>query len=465
MRCRNSGIRRALKPNSVGEFRKAQGEQLCVFFCTQRIASLSVETAAKNRFIEGYGGHLRRLGNARLRENRVQNPNGERLIRYLTAGESHGTALVGIVEGVPAGLEISSAYINRQLWRRQQGYGRGGRMRLESDKVEIISGVRFGKTLGSPIAFLIHNKDSQNWLEKMAVEGDSKGIEKVMIPRPGHADYVGVIKYSYDDIRSVIERASARETAMRVACCTIARKFLEECGIFIGSHVLAIGRASVINRTRVDRLIAKYTKASCGAYKVTEAADKSDVRILDGSIEKKAMSEIRNAKKAGDTLGGIFEVLVTGLPVGLGSYVQYDRKLDGQLAQALMSIHAVKGVEIGDGFDNARKPGSQVHDPFTLRGGEVGRKSNRAAGLEGGVTNGQTLVLHAAMKPISTLAHPLKSVDLKTGKIVDARYERSDVCAVPACSVIGESVVAPILANAFLEKFGGDSMKEIKSRY
>ncbi len=387
------------------------------------------------------------------------------MIRYYTAGESHGKALVGIVEGIPAGLSLTAEYINHQLKRRQQGYGRGGRMKLESDHVEILSGVRFGLTLGSPIALVISNKDSQNWLERMAVEPGGKGVEKITVPRPGHGDFVGYMKYRFDDVRNAIERASARETAMRVACCTVARKFLEQFGMFIGSHVLSIGQAALRDSSRVNTLIAKYVKASCGAYKVTEEADKSQVRMLDKKTETRAVAEIRKAKKMGDTLGGVFEVLGTGFPIGLGSYAHYDRKLDGQLAQAVMSIHAVKGVEIGNGFANARQYGSMVHDAFTLLKGKIGRKTNRAGGLEGGVTNGEMLILHAAMKPISTLAHPLKSVDLKTMKIVDARYERSDFCAVPACSVIGEAVIAPVLANAFLEKFGGDSVKEIKERY
>ena len=387
------------------------------------------------------------------------------MIRYLTSGESHGQALVGILEGVPAGLPISSEYINHQLWRRQQGYGRGGRMKIESDKVEILSGVRFGKTLGSPIALVIRNKDWRNWTDRMAVESDGKRIEKISIPRPGHADYVGVVKYGFDDIRNVIERSSARETAMRVACCTIVRKLLEDLGIFIGSHVLSIGAAEVVNRSSIDRLINKYTKANCGAYKVTEEADKSQVRILDKRVEAKAIEAIRKSKKRGDTLGGIFEVIVTGAPIGLGSYVQYDRKLDGQLAQAVMSIHAVKGVEIGDGFANARKYGSEVHDEFTVKGGAIGRKTDRAGGLEAGVTNGEMITIHGAMKPISTLANPLQSVDLSKKKSVKARYERSDVCAVPACSVIAEAVIAPVLANAFMEKYGGDSIKEMKGRY
>ena len=387
------------------------------------------------------------------------------MIRYLTAGESHGQALVGVVEGVPAGVTISAEYINHQLRRRQQGYGRGGRMKIESDSVEILSGIRFGKTHGSPISLLIRNRDSQSWSDKMAVAGDGRNVEKVSIPRPGHVDYAGSVKYGFDDIRNTIERGSARETAMRVACCTIARKLLEDVGIFIGSHVLSIGNVKVTNRARIDSLIGRLTRASCGAYKTTEEADKSDVRILDATVARRAMALIKRTKKLGDTLGGVFEVIVTGVPIGLGSYVHYDRKLDGLLAQALMSVHAVKGVEIGSGFAIAEEPGSSVHDAFGIRRGKVVRTGNKAGGLEGGVTNGQIIVLHAAMKPISTLANPLKSVDLKSMTAVDARYERSDVCAVPACSVIAEAVIAPVLANALLEKFGGDSMREIQSRY
>jgi chorismate synthase len=388
------------------------------------------------------------------------------MIRYLTAGESHGKALVGILEGMPAGVQIFAEYINHQLWRRQQGYGRGGRMKIETDKVEILSGVRFGKTIGSPIALMIPNKDWKNWTERMSIDGDGTAIEKITIPRPGHADYSGAVKYGFDDLRNVIDRASARETAMRVALCTIIRKFLEDNGIFIGSHVLSIGSAVMKNRTKIDQKISKLISTEpCTAYKVAEEADKSVVRMLDKSTEIKAITEIKKVKKAGDTLGGIFEVIVTGVPIGLGSYVQYDRKLDSQFAQALMSIQAVKGVEIGDGFANAIKFGSQVHDEFTLKNDKIIRITNRAGGLEGSVTNGEIIVIRAAMKPIATLAKPLKAVDLATNKLVESRYERSDVCAVPAASVIGEAVIAPVLANAFLEKFGGDSMEEIKKSY
>ena len=383
------------------------------------------------------------------------------MIRYLTAGESHGKALVGIVEGMPAGVEISSAYINHQLWRRQQGYGRGGRMKIETDTVEILSGVRFGKTIGSPIALVIQNRDWRNWTEKMAVEGNGAGIEKITVPRPGHADYAGAKKYGFDDIRNVIDRSSARETAMRVACCTIARKMLEECGIFIGSHVLSIGSVAIKDRKKIDKFILRCAE---NASMVSKEADGSDVRILDRSIEAKAITAIKKSKKSGDTLGGVFEIIVSGAPVGLGSYVQYDRKLDGLLAQALMSIQAIKGVEIGEGFANASKFGSAVHDEFMLKNRTIIRKTNRAGGMEGSMTNGEMIVLHAAMKPIATLVKPLQAVDLKTKKIVQSRYERSDVCAVPAASVIGEAVLAPVLANALLEKFGGDSLKELSNR-
>lgn len=386
------------------------------------------------------------------------------MIRYTTSGESHGQALVGIVEGIPAGLPLSSEYINHHLWRRQQGYGRGGRMRIESDKVEILSGVRFGKTLGSPIALVIRNKDWTNWVLRMAVEQDGRGIEKITLPRPGHADYVGSVKYGFDDMRNVIDRASARETAMRVACCSIARKMLEVFGISIGSHVLSIGNIEIANKKNLQQLISSMLVKG-NAWTIAAKADGSEVRILQKSTEQKAIAAIKASKKKGDTLGGIFEVLVSGLPVGLGSYVHYDRKLDGQLAQAIMSIHAIKGVEIGDGFENSRKYGSEVHDEIIMKRGRIVRPTNRAGGLEGGVTNGEPIILRGAMKPISTLANPLRTVDIISKRTQRSRYERSDVCAVPAAAVIGEAVIAPVLANAFLEKFGGDSISEIKKRY
>ncbi len=389
------------------------------------------------------------------------------MIRILTAGESHGQALVGIIEGIPAGLEISAEYINFHLKRRQMGYGRGGRMKIESDKVEIISGVRFGKTIGGPIALMIKNKDWENWKTKMSVEkiAESEEIEKITIPRPGHADFAGYFKYGFDDIRNVIERASARETAIRVACSSVARKLLEELGIFIGSHVIQIGYAGFENREKIDRKIQKLIHKPRGALEISLLADKSEVRCIDRAIETEMKNVIKEAMKNGDTVGGIFEVIVTGLPVGLGSYVQWDRRLDGLLAQAIMSIQAVKGVEIGSAFENAKKFGSEVHDEIFVKNGKIYRKTNRAGGLEGGMTNGQPIVLRAAMKPIATVVKGLSSVDLKALKPIKSRYERSDFCAVPSASVIAESVIAPVIANAILEKFGGDNLRELKKNF
>ncbi len=387
------------------------------------------------------------------------------MLRILTAGESHGQALIGIVEGVPSGLEIDPDYINFHLKRRQMGYGRGGRMKIEDDKVEILSGVRFGKTIGSPIALMIKNKDWENWKLKMSIEEVAEQVEKITIPRPGHADLVGYFKYGFDDIRNVIERASARETAIRVACCSIARKLLEELGIFIGSHVVQIGYAGFDDRRKLDKRIQKFIHKPRGALELSLEADKSEVRCIDKEVEKRMIEVIKEAKRNGDTVGGIFEVIVTGLPIGLGSYVHWDRRLDGLLAQAVMSIQAIKGVEIGPAFENAGKFGSEVHDEIFIKNGKIYRKTNRAGGLEGGVTNGQPIVLRAAMKPISTVAKGLSSVDLETGKTTRSRYERSDFCAVPSASVIAEAVIAPVIANSILEKFGGDSLKELKRNY
>ena len=387
------------------------------------------------------------------------------MLRLLTAGESHGRGLVGIIEGVPSNLELTAEYINHQLHRRQQGYGRGGRMKIETDKVEILTGVRHGRTLGSPISFVIWNSDFQNWGEKMAAAPVNSKIEKIGIARPGHADMVGKYKYGFDDIRNVIERSSARETAMRVALSAVARKLISELGITIGAHVFSIGNAGFKDREALDPLLVKLIAGTKGAEEIADATDNSEVRCLDEAIGEKMVQQIRRAKKLGDTLGGVVEVFITGLPIGLGSYVEFDRKLDGQLAQALMSIHAIKGVEIGEGFRNAAKFGSEVHDEMLLKNGRIVRPTNRAGGLEGGVTNGQTLWLRAAMKPISTLMKPLRSIDLSKMEQVEARRERSDFCAVPAAAVVAENVVAPVLANAVLEKFGGDSMRELKSRY
>ena len=387
------------------------------------------------------------------------------MLRLLTAGESHGRSLVGIIEGVPSNMDLDAGYIGRQLFRRQQGYGRGGRMKIETDRVEILTGVRHGKTMGSPISLVIWNRDFENWGEKMAVETLSKEIEKVVIPRPGHADLVGKYKYSFDDIRNVIERSSARETAMRVALSAVARKFLRELKIRIGSHVFSIGSAGYKDREALDPILLKMLGMKNCAEAISDEADKSEVRCLDRHIADKMVQQIKRAKKLGDTLGGIIEVYVTGLPIGLGSYVEFDRKLDGQLAQAVMSIHAIKGVEIGEGFKNATKFGSEVHDEILLKNKKIVRPTNRAGGLEGGVTNGQPLWVRAAMKPISTLMKPLRSIDLSKMKPVEARRERSDFCAVPAAAVVAENVVAPVLADAVLEKFGGDSIGEVKERF
>lgn len=338
-------------------------------------------------------------------------------------------------------------------------------MKIETDKVEILSGVRHGKTLGSPISLVIWNRDFENWGEKMSVEPVKTAIEKVVVPRPGHADLVGRYKYGHEDIRNVIERASARETAMRVALSSIARKLLAEFNVRIGGHVFSIGSAAYKNRETLDSQLSKMIKSKLGAEEISLASDRSEVRCLDEKIADKMIQQIKRAKKLGNTLGGVVEVFASGLPIGLGSYVEFDRKLDGQLAQAVMSIHAIKGVEIGEGFANATKFGSDVHDEIILRNKKIIRPTNRAGGLEGGVTNGQLLWIRAAMKPISTLMMPLRSVDLSSMKPVEARRERSDFCAVPAAAVVAENIVAPVLANAVLEKFGGDNMEEVKDRY
>jgi chorismate synthase len=386
-------------------------------------------------------------------------------LRYFTAGESHGQALVGILEGMPAGLEIDEDYIAVQLHRRQQGYGRGGRMRIEKDRAKILSGVRFGKTLGSPISLLIENLDWKNWQEKMAVapSAHSTDIPKVEIPRPGHADLAGAIKYGFDDIRNVLERASARETTTRVALGSIARKFLENFGIVIGSHVLQLhevrSRFSLIDFGKPDGSF------DFPANELNMRADASPVRCLDAEVEKEMMARIDAAKEKRDTVGGIFEVAAFNVPVGLGSYVHWDRRLDARIAAAMLSIQAMKGVEIGDGFGGTTRWGSEVHDRIyhnTERG--YHRSSNNAGGLEGGVTNGQPLVVRVAMKPISTLMQPLDSVNIRSQEATPAHIERSDVCALPAAGVIGEAMLALVLADAVLEKFGGDSMEEIRGR-
>lgn len=374
------------------------------------------------------------------------------MFRFLTGGESHGLALVTVIDGVPANVPLKAADINVELKRRQQGYGRGGRMAIEHDEVTIVSGIRGGLTLGSPISLLINNKDWPNWQEVMAVESEPPAGGKLTRPRPGHADLAGILKYGFGDIRNVLERASARETAARVAVGAVAKRFLAEFGIEVSSAVVAIGD----NRT----------KKSIEEPKDNRKADESPVRCLDKETEKGMMAAIDEAGATGETLGGVFEVTVFGVPVGLGSYTHWDRRLDGALARALMSIPAVKGVEIGDGFDLAVRPGSKAHDEIAYskdRG--FFRSTNRSGGLEAGMTNGSVISLRAAMKPIPTLGKPLMTVDVMTKEPAEAISERSDVCAVPAASVIGESVVAIEIAGAMLEKFGGDSLEETIRNY
>jgi chorismate synthase len=381
---------------------------------------------------------------------------------FRTAGESHGRGLIAIVEGVPAGLPLSAERdINPELRRRQGGYGRGGRMKIEQDAVEFIAGVRLGETLGAPIAMLVWNRDWENWQTAMsyaAPDGaDEKALRRVYLPRPGHADLVGVLKYDRADARDVLERASARETTSRVAAGAIAKRLLAEFDISVGSHVVMLGGIEA----RVPEELPE---------NLNEAADASVVRTLDPDAEAKMIEAIDAARAEGDTLGGCFEVVVRGLPVGLGSHVSADRKLDGRIAGALMSIQAMKGVEIGLGFEAARRRGSAVHDeiesdPALRRTGGYRRLRNSAGGLEGGITTGAPLVARVAMKPLSTLMRPLRSVDLRTGDRADAVRERSDVVALPAAGVVGEAMVAIVLADAMLEKFGGDSLSEMKRNF
>jgi chorismate synthase len=379
---------------------------------------------------------------------------------FRTAGESHGRGLVCIVEGVPSGLSLSvERDIDPELRRRQGGYGRGARMKIEQDRAEPIAGLRFGETLGSPLALLIWNRDWQNWQTAMAAEPPAADVEeaqlrRVHLPRPGHADLVGVLKYDRDDARDILERASARETTARVAAGAVARRLLAEFGITIGSHITSLGG---IEATVPDPL----------PYDIDAVSDASPVRTLDPDAERRIIELIDSAKVEGDTLGGCFEVVARGLPVGLGSHIAWDRKLDGRIAQAMMSIQAMKGVEIGMGFEAARRPGSQVHDEIerdasSRNTGGFRRLRNSAGGLEGGITTGEPLVVRVAMKPLSTLMRPLRSVDLRTGDRAEAIRERSDVVALAAAGVVGEAMLAIVLADALLEKFGGDSIAEVR---
>jgi chorismate synthase len=413
-------------------------------------------------------------------------------LRYLTAGESHGKALIGIIEGIPSGLSLSAEDIDRDLKRRQGGYGRGGRMKIESDHAQILSGVRWGKTTGSPVTLQIENKDYKNWLEGMSPDADAEGsIAAVTKPRPGHADLAGAMKYDHHDIRNILERSSARETAMRVALGAIAKKFLSEFDIKIGSYVIQIGKISVqgsrsqgIKGSRENTRTLESLNPQI-LESIFKKAEKSPVRCPDEETSKKMVKLIDRAIKEGNSLGGIFEVFVIGVPIGLGSHVQWNRRLDGRLAYALMSIQAMKGVEIGLGFEMSKRFGLEVMDeifyslphPPLAKGGSRGgnipelsksgfyRKTNFAGGIEGGMTNGMPIILRAAMKPIPTQRKPMRSINIITKKPVEAAYERSDICAVPAAGVIGESMVALTVTDAFLEKFGGDSITENRRNY
>ncbi|WP_067850715.1 chorismate synthase [Alicyclobacillus mali (ex Roth et al. 2021)] len=375
------------------------------------------------------------------------------MLRYLSAGESHGPALTVVIDGFPSNVTIRKEKIDEQLRRRQQGYGRGYRQQIESDEVQVTSGIRFGKTLGTPITLVVQNRDFKNWSEKMAPFGDKpENLREIYRPRPGHADLAGAIKYDHEDIRNVLERASARNTATLVAAGALARQLLEHFGIQVAAHVVEL----------CDVKAAQFPDT---LEELEARANASPVRCADEAAAEQMMARIDEAKAAGDTVGGIFEVIVRGCPIGLGSYAQPDRKLDGRLAAALMSIQAIKGVEIGLGFEAARRMGSKVHDPILYSGTRYVRSHNGAGGLEGGVTNGEDIVIRAAMKPISTLYNPLPSVNMKTKEVEPAAIERSDICALPAASVVGENVVAWVIADAFLEKFAGDSLEQIEDAF
>jgi chorismate synthase len=376
------------------------------------------------------------------------------MLRYLTSGESHGPGLTAVIDGLPAGLSLLPSDINRDLARRQIGYGRGKRMEIEQDEAEITSGVRLGKTLGTPITLVVKNRDWINWQDKMSVEPfEEIAVKPLTNPRPGHADLAGALKYDLKDIRNVLERASARETTSRVAVGSVCRKFLAQFNITVFSYVIEIGGI----KAKIERL---------SPHNLSKKAERSILRCPCPDAEKQMIKLIDKARASGDSLGGIFEIAVAGTPPGLGSYSQWDERLDGRLSRALMSIQAIKGVEIGIGFNAARLPGSRVHDQIYYKK-HTGfyRKTNHAGGIEGGVSNGEPIILRAAMKPIATLYSPLSSVDIVTKKTVKATVERSDICRVPSAAVIGEAMVCNEIAAAFLEKFGGDSMKEISRNY
>ena len=373
-------------------------------------------------------------------------------ISYMTAGESHGKGLIGIIEGIPAGMNISEEYIEKDLLRRMQGHGRGGRMKIEKDHAEIFSGVRHAVTLGSPISLLIKNFDWVNWEDRMATGKPKKEHRKVSMPRPGHADLAGVMKYGLDDIRNVLERSSARETAMRVAIGAVCRKLLEEVGITVGSRVYQIH--NIVDNTPVSN--------DMGLKELNDTVDASPVRCFDKDAEKKMMDVIDEARNNGDSVGGSFEVIAKGLPYGLGTYINADGKLQARISQAMMSVNAFKGVELGAGFASSAVFGSELHDEILYEDNKITRASNNAGGIEGGMSNAQPIHVKVSMKPISTLIKPLRSIDLNTMEPKLAHKERTDSCAVPAASIIGESMLTIVLADALLEKFGGDNLDQLK---
>ena len=373
-------------------------------------------------------------------------------ISYMTAGESHGKGLIGIIEGIPAGMNITEEYIEKDLLRRMQGHGRGGRMKIEKDHAEIFSGVRHAVTLGSPISLLIKNFDWVNWEDRMATGKPKKEHRKVSMPRPGHADLAGVMKYGLDDIRNVLERSSARETAMRVAIGAVCRKLLEEVGITVGSRVYQIH--NIVDNTPVSN--------DMGLKELNDTVDASPVRCFDKDAEKKMMDVIDEARNNGDSVGGFFEVIAKGLPYGLGTYINADGKLQARISQAMMSVNAFKGVELGAGFASSAVFGSELHDEILYEDNKITRASNNAGGIEGGMSNAQPIHVKVSMKPISTLIKPLRSIDLNTMEPKLAHKERTDSCAVPAASIIGESMLTIVLADALLEKFGGDNLDQLK---
>ena len=380
------------------------------------------------------------------------------MLRFLTAGESHGQALVSWISGLPAGVTVDIEFVNRELHRRQLGYGRGGRQKIEKDQADFLAGVRHGKTIGAPIAIRIENRDWKTWEKALPVE-DADGAEDaerhLTSPRPGHADLAGALKFNFHDARYVLERASARETAARTAACALAKLLLREFGIHVLSHVIAVGHARLEREASWEEIERVCTNLE------------SPLRCVDEAVESRMKAEVDQALRAGDSVGGIFEVVARGVPVGLGSHAQWDEKLDGRLARAVMSIQAVKGVEIGTGIRNATSYGSEVQDEirYDSQSKRFQRSSNRAGGIEGGITNGQDVIVRGYLKPISTLRRALGSADLKTKESIKAAYERSDICVVPAAGVVGEAMVAFVLAETFLEKFGGDSLQETRRNF